>query len=169
MQLRHPAIACFAALMLGPMATGPAVAQTQAPVFAHLQGRWEGEGTLFGGQARFEMAWAPQHGVYVLTFSNATVDTSGAVTPILGAVAIYRTTTATPRAVWEDTRGVQITITWVATDSTLVSSWTAPTESGRTEYAVLPDGSVEVTDHVMRNGELILFGQATYRRVHPRY
>lgn len=155
-------------LLLGALLAAPAVAQRQAPVFAHLQGRWEGEGTLFGGPARFEMEWTPKHGVVVLTFSNATVDAAGAATPILGAVAIYRTTTAAPRATWEDTRGVQVTITWVATDSVLTSTWTAATESGQTEYAVQPDGTVEVTDHVMRNGELVLFGQATYRRVASR-
>jgi len=153
------------AVLAGAPNASPAFAQTAPRVFAALEGTWEGEGTLFGGPARFEMRWERVHGVAVLTFANSVVDPTGKLTPVLGAVAIYRTTTATPRATWEDTRGVQISIAWTGTDSTLVSSWTAPTESGRTTYTVNPDGTVEVVDEVMQPGGLVLFGQGTYRRV----
>lgn len=152
-------------MMIGLLGSPAASAQTAPQVFAALEGSWEGEGTLFGSPARFEMRWELIHAVAVLTFANSVIDPAGAVTPVLGAVAIYRTSTATPRATWEDTRGIQVSIAWTATDSTLVSAWTAPTESGRTTYTVNLDGTVEVVDEVRQPDGLVLFGQGTYRRV----
>ncbi len=152
-------------MLIGLLGSPAASAQAAPQVFAALEGRWEGEGTLFGGPAHFVMEWELVHGVAILTFANSVRDPAGGATPVLGAVAIYRTTTATPRATWEDTRGVQVSITWTATDTTLVSTWTAPTESGRTTYTLEADGSVTVVDEVMQPDGLVLFGQASYQRV----
>ena len=83
-------------MMMGSLGSSPASAQAAPQVFAALEGQWRGEGTLFGNPARFEMRWERVHGVAVLTFANSVVDAAGTVTPVLGAVAIYRTTAATP-------------------------------------------------------------------------
>jgi hypothetical protein len=160
-----PQLSVILGLLLTVLGGDFASAQTDPRIFEALDGRWEGEGTLFDRPARFEMQWERVNGVAVLTFTNGMIDTTGVITPVLGAVAIYRTAVATPRGTWEDTRGIQVQIAWTATDSTLVSSWTAPTEEGRTTYTVTADGTIDVLDEVMQKGTLKPFGQASYRRV----
>jgi hypothetical protein len=90
-------LALLACVLGGDLAPAP----TDPRVFEALEGRWEGEGTLFGRPARFEMQWERVNGVAVLTFTNGMIDESGDITPVLGAVAIYRTTVAAPRGTWE--------------------------------------------------------------------
>jgi hypothetical protein len=60
---------------------------------------------------------------------------------------------------------VRIDIRWTATDSVLVSEWTAPEEAGRTTYRVLGPDALEVIDEVASDGGLRIFGRATYARV----
>lgn len=138
-----------------------------APVFNRLQGEWRGQGTLMGRSAAFTMHWQRRDGFAVLTFSNGFADSSGSVTPVLNAVAIYRTSPNSPEAVWLDSRGVRIEIHWEASDSVLVSYWTAPTESGRTTYDARSIDEVEVVDEVSSGSSWRIFGTARYRRARP--
>ena len=133
-------------------------------VFARLEGSWSGEGKLFGSTAAFDMRWEKNGATSVLTFANARVDSTGRRTPMLNAVALYRTSRSTPRAAWEDSRGLRLEIQWTASDSLLVSDWSAATESGRTSYRVNADGTVTVQDEVKGAEGLRPFGSATYRR-----
>lgn len=136
-----------------------------APVFTAIEGIWAGEGTLFGRPAVFDMRWERKGSLMVLTFANAMIDSVGRRTPVLDAVALYRTNRDAPRATWEDSRGVQTAITWTADDSSLVADWVASAESGRTSYTLYPDGTLRVGDEVLGPDGLRLFGRATYRRV----
>ena len=142
-------------------------AQDAAPVFAHLAGDWRGEGTLMGRSARFTMSWQHHHGFALLTFGNAFVDSTGRVTPVLQAAAVYRTSPARPEAVWLDSRGVRVEIRWDASDSALVAHWTAPTETGRTTYRVRSADALEVVDEVRRDAGWRTFGTAHYQREVP--
>ena len=142
-------------------------AQTTAPVFDRLAGEWQGEGTLFGRSAEFTMSWTPHGELAVLAFGNAVADSAGRLTPVLDAVAVYRTTAKAPEAVWLDSRGVRVEIAWQATDSTLVADWSAPNEAGRTTYDVVADDALEVTDEVRTEGGWRTFGTARYRRMSP--
>jgi hypothetical protein len=140
------------------------VAQGSAPVFQHLQGIWRGDGALMGRPARFSLSWQRHEQLAVLTFTNGFADSSGAVTPVLHAAAVYRTTSRTPEAVWLDSRGVRIEIAWEATDSALVAQWTAPSESGRTTYLVRGAETLEVVDEVRTASGWRTFATARYRR-----
>lgn len=142
-------------------------AQEPAPVFDLLRGDWCSEGTLMGRPARFAMGWQRHAGFAVLTFANGFADTAGEITPVLDAVALYRTSPERPEGVWLDSRGVRIEIRWEASDSALVANWTAPTESGRTTYRVRAAEAVEVVDEVMRGSEWATFGTARYRPADP--
>lgn len=139
------------------------MAQT-APVFDRLAGEWQGEGTLMGRSAEFRMRWTPHGELATLVFGNAFRDSTGAVTPVLAAVAAYRTVSEAPKAVWLDSRGVRIEIDWQATDSTLVADWSAPSESGRTTYHVIGPDAVDVTDEVRTEDGWRTFATARYRR-----
>lgn len=135
-----------------------------APIFDLLQGEWEGRGILMGRDGEFTLSWDHRGRYAVLSFSNAFVDTGGAVTPVLTSAAVYRTSPAHGDAVWLDSRGVRIEIRWEADDSTLLSHWTAPTEEGRTTYRILADERLEVTDEVVGDQGLRVFARATYVR-----
>lgn len=156
----------FGALALASaLAPSALAAQSAAPVFDRLAGEWRGEGTLMGRSAEFTMTWTPHGELATLVFSNAFPDSTGALTPVLEAVAAYRTVRETPEAVWLDSRGVRIEIAWQATDdSTLVADWSAPNESGRTSYRVVGPDAVEVTDEVLTDEGWRIFATARYRR-----
>jgi hypothetical protein len=134
------------------------------PVFERLRGEWLGEGTLLGRAARFTMRWQHGDGFAVLTFSNAFVDAAGNATPVLNAAAVYRTDGDKPEAVWLDSRGERIEIRWEATDSALVSHWTAPNERGRTTYSARSADEVEVVDEVLSGETWRTFGTARFTR-----
>lgn len=152
--------ACSAAQAGGSAGTGALRA------FEMLEGDWGGDGTLFGRPARFSMTWtAMGDGRYRLDFTNGMIDEAGRVTPVLSAVAIYSPRAdGTATAEWTDDRPQEITILAQVSDSVVVSDWTAPAESGRTEYRVALDGTVRVRDWVRSDGALRPFGEAVYRR-----
>ncbi len=91
----------------------------------------------------------------------------GEITRVLSAVAVYRTAGESGEAVWLDSRGVRIEIRWEASDSVLVSQWTAPTESGRTTYRLVSAEEIVVVDDVLSGGAWRTFGTARYRREGP--
>lgn len=158
-------IALVALALASALAPSSLTAQTAAPVFDRLAGEWQGEGTLMGRSAEFTMTWTPHGELATLAFSNAFPDSTGAVTPVLDAVAAYRTVRETPEGVWLDSRGVRIEIDWEAPDdSTLVADWSAPNESGRTTYRVVGPDGVEVTDEVRADDGWRTFATARYRR-----
>lgn len=141
-------------------------AQATAPVFDRLAGEWQGEGTLMGRNAEFAMTWKVHGELATLVFTNGFSDSTGALTPVLEAVAAYRTVRETPEAVWLDSRGVRIEIDWQAPDdSTLVADWSAPSESGRATYRVVGSEVVEVTDEVRSDDGWRTFATARYGRL----
>ncbi len=158
--------AALMSALLGSLLTVPIEAQTLASsVFARLEGRWIGHGELFGRSAFFEMAWAREHdGVATLRFANGFVGDDGQRTPVLDAVALYRVSPASPQAIWLDSRGAQVTIRWEASDSMLTAHWRTDSEKGRTEYLIVSDAEVRVTDHVHAESGWRQFGHATYSR-----
>lgn len=144
----------------------PAVvsAQDHAAVFEGLSGDWRGTGRLMGREARFDMRWEHRGDLAILTFRSAFVAADGAETEVLSAAALYRTSEDTPEGVWLDSRGVRVEISWRATDGTLVATWTAPDEVGRTTYRVLSASELEVVDEVRDDGGWRTFATALYRR-----
>ena len=157
-----------AALTLGTItASGQSTEpDVQVPaVFSALNGTWSGAGTLMGRPASFEMQWRTLDGGFVeLHFTNAFVDASGAVTPVLEARALYRPSGTTAIGVWIDTRPQRIQLESEISQSAVITNWTAATERGRTEYRI-EEGGVTVRDYVEADGEMRLFAEARYTRV----
>lgn len=156
--------AVFLTVASPALSAAQSLPQSPAPVFERLAGSWRGEGTLMGRPAAFTMTWSSAAGFAVLTFGNGMVTADGEVTPMLHAGAVYRASPAVPEAVWLDSRGVRIEIRWVATDSTLVADWSAPSESGRTTYRVTGPDTIEVVDEIRDGTSWRTFGTARYRR-----
>ena len=161
---RRALFAALPAAVLTAFLSAPLTGQVAPVVFDRLAGEWQGEGTLMGRNARFDMRWQRRDSFAFLSFTNTFVDSAGAVTPVLSAGAVYRVATERPEGVWLDSRGVRIEIRWSATDSMLVADWSSPDESGRTTYRVVSGDTVGVVDMVMRDGALRMFATALYRR-----
>jgi len=135
-------------------------------VFAALEGHWIGEGTLLGRDASFTMHWDATNPEFVrLSFTNAWTGADGTETPVLEAEALYHPRGSTASGVWIDDRPQRLVLDAEATDSTLITHWTAEAEEGRTEYVVRARDLVIVRDFVHVDGVQRPFGEAMYRRV----
>ena len=156
------------ALLLFVVACAPAPAQspTSPPtVFAALEGDWEGTGTLLGRPGAFTMEWrASGEGFFRLRFANAFIEEGGERTPVLRAEAVYLVRDSTAQGVWIDSRPQRITLDAVVSDSSVVTTWAAATERGRTEYLVIGPDEVVVRDFVEAEEGLRPFGEARYRK-----
>jgi hypothetical protein len=139
-----------------------------SPVIQALQGAWEGTGTLLGRTAEFRMEWNSGAGGFVhLSFSNTWVGEDGDRTPVLRSEATYLVHGSTAEGVWIDTRPQRIRLDAVLTDSSMVTTWTADAERGRTEYVVRSANEAFVRDLVESDGAFRLFAEAQYRRAAP--
>ena len=135
-----------------------------------LIGAWEGEGELFGRPATFSMTWSRPLGEPFarLEFENRLIQADGTATPVLSAIAFYRAAGGDRlEGTWYDSRGEVLELRAVATDSTLVTDWTAAGERGRTTYRLTGPDRVEVRDEVRQGEAWRAFGRATYRRSGP--
>ncbi len=135
------------------------------PVVEALTGEWEGSGILLGNQAAFRMKWTPIRGGFVrLSYMNMWIDQNGDTTPVLSAEATYGVEGAAALGVWLDDRPQRLTLNAIMNDSSIVTEWVAPTETGRTEYVVRSPDEAVVRDFVIVDGVPQLFGEGRYRR-----
>jgi len=158
-------------LAIGCAPPGPALAAQEDPassvpmVFAKLEGRWIGSGVLLGRPAEFTMDWQiGTEGFVRLVFSNAWVGEEGNRTPVLSSEATYLPGESSALGVWLDDRPQRLTLEAALTDSTIMTSWTAEAEEGRTEYVVRSPEEVVVRDIVYVDGSERPFAEAIYRR-----
>jgi hypothetical protein len=159
-------LCAMGAVIAPPASAQPAQPFEIAPVFASLEGTWEGSGVLLGRPAVFEMRWESESPSFArLSFSNAWMDEEGARTPVLTSRAVYFVRGDSALGVWLDDRPQRISLEAVLTDSTLVTSWSAESERGRTEYVVQSATMVVVRDFVIADGAERLFAEATYEPV----
>lgn len=153
------------ALALGP---APASAQAAGEFVETILGDWEGEGTLFGQPATFQLSFRKDLNdrFLHLTFRNEYTSETG--THVLDARAYYAIRESDLAGYWFDSRGVTLPVTvTIDTDaSRMTSVWgDAETEQGKTMYTLRPDGRLEVADFVLQNDAYQPFGEAVYERV----
>ena len=126
-------------------------------------GKWEGSGTLYNTAATFSMEWEQVLNAQFLRLDFSNALDSGAFS--MNAHGYYKIDGDSLTGHWFDSRGVSFPLTGVVKDQTMIIHWgTTDFEQGRTEYALLAPGKMEVTDFVLRNGEYAQFGKATYQR-----
>ena len=152
---------------LGAVLGSPRIIAAQGdldPVLATLEGSWKGEGELLGRPANFKMTWERAlNGRFLrLEFGNAFADTDP-VQPVLEAHAYYLLGDSVLDGRWMDSRGAMLSLRAEVVGAALVTHWTGR-ESGRTEYRVIDDDTLEVTDYFQSEGEYRQFAQAQYRR-----
>lgn len=164
--LRSAAFLALLVVGFGPPLSGQTGASIGVPaVFAKLEGSWTGSGVLLGRPATFSMRWEIAEGGFVrLSFSNVWVGDDGTRTPVLSSEATYLAVGDSALGVWLDGRPQRLTLHAALTDSTVITTWTAATERGRTEYRVRSADEVVVRDVVFVDGAERRFAEATYRR-----
>jgi hypothetical protein len=132
-----------------------------------LIGSWRGAGTLFGASATFQMKWEwTLDSQFVrLTFENRIPQADGKDFA-LKAQAFYKLTGEDQyEGTWFDSRGMVLPLNATAEDSSLVTLWGSPeTEQGKTVYRIVQRDSIEVDDFVVKNGDWMAFGKASYGR-----
>ena len=134
-------------------------------VLATLEGSWEGEGELLGRSATFVMTWKKAlNGRFLRLDFRSAFAALDPFQPVLGSPADYWLGGPTLTGQWMDSRGVILSLRAEVVGPTLVTYWTGE-ESGRTEYRVIDEDTLEVIDYVRSEGEYRLFARARYRRV----
>ncbi len=141
-------------------------AQSQADKFwSQLEGKWNGEGNLFGAPAAFQMSWKKvlNDRFVQLDFKNSfnRNDRSYEMT----ARGMYQAVQDSVSGTWFDSRGQMLPLKGKVEDDSLVVFWgDVTTERGKTVYTLQAADSVVVQDYVMKDGSYQLFGEATYSR-----
>lgn len=126
-------------------------------------GKWEGSGTLYNSDATFSMEWEQvlNGKFYRLNFTNA-LDNG---TFSMNAHGYYEVEADSVNGYWFDSRGVSFPLTGVIEDQVLTIQWgAADFEQGKTVYSLLTSNEIRVTDFVLRKGEYVQFGTATYQQ-----
>lgn len=126
-------------------------------------GKWEGSGTLYNSDATFNMEWNQvlNGKFYRLNFTNA-LD-NGAFS--MSAHGYYEVEADSVNGYWLDSRGVSFPLNGIIEGQTFIIYWgTADFEQGKTVYSLLTSNEIRVTDFVLRNGEYVQFGTATYQQ-----
>jgi hypothetical protein len=138
-------------------------AQAQKTFAERALGSWEGTGTLFGMEARFNMEWENTlNGKFLkLTFQNRFKDQRGKER-VMDAHGYYNI--ADGKGQWFDSRGQVLPLLLSMDKKTLKVFWGDDgTEQGKTIYMIVGK-KMAVEDYVMKDGMLSPFGKAEYVR-----
>lgn len=147
--------------------SNPVVAQKKERSIEWLLGEWEGEGTLFGNPARFNMKWE-----YILdstfiqlTFQNQIISENQRI-PAFKAIGVYQPGEDNKfNGRWFDSRGVQQSLDATFESPTLTTQWSNPSvEKGKTIYKIIGKRNIEVKDYVWKGNQWAEFGIATYTK-----
>lgn len=127
--------------------------------------QWIGSGELMGSTASFQMDWEPilDGKFYKLSFQNQREASKAFVFKAMG---IYRPEDdGSFTGTWFDSRGYSFPLKGNFTENELTVHWGNPeTEEGKTSYSIKEDGTITVKDDVLKDGKLVPFGNAVYRR-----
>ena len=151
------------------LATCSSNASGQSAFFEKLIGSWEGRGQLLGNRASFQMAWEMVlDGQFArLDFKNESFQPDSS-SMVFKAIGLYNISSDSITGTWSDSRGVTLNLSGSIDGNTLRIDWHKEGfEEGYTLYRLTGQHQMEVKDFVKRNGAMVQFGQALYRRVSP--
>ncbi len=148
----------------------PAAAESTSALLAQFKGEWRSDGSAFGGAAESEMIWAPAlNGKFFrLDYRVAVTRDDGAAFTFEG-VAHYRLANdETLTAYWADNSGDLHPIRAEREGDALLSHWGVEGgKQGRTRYALLPTGEIEVTDWIKTTDGWRQFNQNQFTKQAP--
>ena len=127
---------------------------------------WKGTGTLMGGAANFEMEWnwTLEKKFLALKFKNERGGANNQPQVFLAQAYYKMSNSDSITGMWFDSRGIYFPLTGTINKKEMIIKWgDEKTEQGRTEYVLKGSNEISVTDYVLRNGEYVRFGTATYK------
>lgn len=143
----------------------PAAAQNEQSIFEKFAGTWLATGNSFGEQAKSSMIWSETlDGKYYRIDYQITVNDSGANS--FTGIGHYRLSDGTNfDGYWADNSGDLHPLAAQAKTDRLTSIWgKAGAKQGRTEYLLLPDGHIQVTDWLLTKTGWREFNKAIFRK-----
>ena len=126
---------------------------------------WNGSGELMGSAASFQMDWTPVLGgkFFELSFQNQRDESKDYVFKSKGLYQPNENGTFT--GTWFDSRRFSFPLEGSFTENEPRVVWgTRELEEGKTVYSITSDDSVSVTDYILKDGKLVVFGKALYRK-----
>ncbi|HSD68586.1 MAG TPA: hypothetical protein VLB07_03485 [Woeseiaceae bacterium] len=138
----------------------------------YLHGTWEGSGATSGMASSVRFTWGPALGGRFTTLHIHNRMTGEDGREYLFEGAGYYQQSAEPDSdtltgVWVDSQGDILSLRATLDDRTLIAHWGIEgTKQGRSEYRLLPDGTLEAVDSIRTDsGEWREFGRARLARV----
>lgn len=158
--MRHKPFLLFILLLLF---INTATAQQSAD---NLIGTWTGSGKLFGQDATFSMKWEKALGGKFIRLNFQNNFTQNGRKSTMDAEAMYKPLSDSSfEGTWFDSRGVVFPLKANFSNNTLTTEWgNEATEKGKTVYLIKSNSEIEVTDFVLRNGQLQQFGKTLYKK-----
>ncbi|UJH68630.1 hypothetical protein [Allomuricauda sp. SCSIO 65647] len=124
---------------------------------------WEGTGELLGSEATFRMEWEQilDGKFYQLSFQNQREESKEF---IFKAIGVYKKNEDNLiSGTWFDSRGFSFPLKGEVSSDKLIIFWGSPElEEGKTIYTIKNDSTISVEDYILKDGELIKFGNANY-------
>ena len=145
------------------VATGAAAQQPAGIDWLH--GRWSGTGTVQGAPSEAMLEVAPVLGDRFVELRYRFV-TAGQQRFEFEGRGFYQAQDGAWRGQWFDSTGATRPLDGTVTGSTLTTQWGNPaTEQGRTTYRLEAQGTLQVTDEVLRrNGQWQVFASHNMTR-----
>ncbi len=158
------ALLIFSAVFAAPHASA------QHPL-EYLHGTWQGSGTTSGMASSVRFTWGPSLGGRYTTLQiHNRMAGENDQEYLFEGIGYYQQAAEpderTLTGVWVDSQGDVLTLRATLNDRTLIAHWgTEGTKQGRSEYRLLPDGTLEAIDSVRNDsGEWQEFGRAIQTR-----
>lgn len=133
-----------------------------------LQGEWSGSGTMFGSNASFQQSWRPAlNGVFTTLHLQVRFAGENGTNLAFEGTGYYKDQPdGTLSGVWLDSNGDLFPLQATVEAKTLTVLWgNENTESGRSSYQLLEDGSLRVVDSVAeKDGSFREFASAALSR-----
>lgn len=152
-------------LSVALMFINPAAAQTEQSIFERLEGVWTATGNSFGQQAQSKMVWSKTlNGKFYRIDYSILFDPSG--TNAFTGIGHYKFSTE-PKVTgyWVDNGGDLHPLSAATDADRLLTIWgKAGSKMGRTEYRLLPDDSLQVTDWQLTTEGWKMFNQAVFQK-----
>lgn len=147
------------------MVINPVAAQTEQTIFQRFEGVWTATGNSFGQQAQSKMVWSQTlNGKFYRIDYSIVFDASG--NNAFTGIGHYRLSTE-PKisGYWVDNSGDLHPLSAAREADRLLTIWgKAGSKMGRTEYQLLPDGSLQVTDWQLTTEGWKMFNKAVFQK-----
>lgn len=147
----------IALVLLSAVFAAP-IAYAQHPL-EYLHGTWEGSGTTSGMASSVRFTWGPALGgrYTTLQIHNRMTGKNDQEYLFEGIGYYQQSAEADDRiltGVWVDSQGDILSLRATLNDRTLIAHWgTESTKQGRSEYRLLPDGTLEAVDSIRNDSD----------------